>query len=69
MPLIHRCPLAGLVRRALGAAVLSTVVAGAAAADRPFAWPPGIRAAVSLAYDDALDSQLDNAIPMLDICR
>ncbi|HEY0064707.1 MAG TPA: polysaccharide deacetylase family protein [Telluria sp.] len=31
-----------------------------------FAWPGGARAAVSLAYDDALDSQLDNAIPALD---
>lgn len=32
----------------------------------PFAWPDGARAAVSLAYDDALDSQLDHAIPALD---
>lgn len=31
-----------------------------------FTWPGGARAAVSLAYDDALDSQLDNAIPALD---
>lgn len=31
-----------------------------------FAWPGGRKAAVSLAYDDALDSQLDNAIPALD---
>ncbi len=31
-----------------------------------FAWPNGVRAAVSLAYDDALDSQLDNALPVLD---
>ena len=31
-----------------------------------FAWPDGRKAAVSLAYDDALDSQLDNAIPALD---
>jgi len=29
------------------------------------AWPGGARAAVSLAYDDALDSQLDNAVPAL----
>ena len=29
-------------------------------------WPHGARAAVSLAYDDALDSQLDHAIPVLD---
>lgn len=32
----------------------------------PFSWPNGARAAVSLAYDDALDSQLDHAIPALD---
>ncbi len=38
----------------------------ASAADRAFAWPAGARAAVSLAYDDALDSQLDHAIPALD---
>ncbi|MDR7192385.1 polysaccharide deacetylase family protein [Luteimonas terrae] len=31
-----------------------------------FAWPDGRKAAVSLAYDDALDSQLDIAIPALD---
>ena len=36
------------------------------AADAPFAWPHGEKAAVSLAYDDAIDSQLDNAIPALD---
>lgn len=30
-----------------------------------FVWPSGHKAAVSLAYDDALDSQLDNAIPAL----
>jgi peptidoglycan/xylan/chitin deacetylase (PgdA/CDA1 family) len=31
-----------------------------------FAWPDGARAAVSLTYDDALRSQLDNAVPVLD---
>ena len=36
------------------------------AADARFAWPHGEKAAVSLAYDDAIDSQLDNAIPALD---
>jgi peptidoglycan/xylan/chitin deacetylase (PgdA/CDA1 family) len=30
-----------------------------------FAWPPGKKAAVSLTYDDALTSQLDNAVPRL----
>ena len=38
----------------------------AACAGDGFAWPDGRKAAVSLAYDDALDSQLDNAIPALD---
>lgn len=40
--------------------------AGAAAPDPAFQWPHGARAAVSLAYDDALNSQLDNALPALD---
>lgn len=40
--------------------------AGEAAPPKPFAWPEGVRAAVSLAYDDALDSQLDHVIPDLD---
>jgi peptidoglycan/xylan/chitin deacetylase (PgdA/CDA1 family) len=31
-----------------------------------FHWPHGERAAVSLAYDDAIDSQLDHAVPALD---
>lgn len=31
-----------------------------------FDWPGGKQAAVSLAYDDALESQLDHAIPALD---
>lgn len=34
--------------------------------DKPaFSWPNGAKAAVSLAYDDALPSQLDTAIPQL----
>jgi peptidoglycan/xylan/chitin deacetylase (PgdA/CDA1 family) len=37
----------------------------AMAAEKPFMWPNGAKAAVNLAYDDALDSQLDNAIPTL----
>ncbi len=35
------------------------------AADATFKWPNGAKAAVNLAYDDALDSQLDNVIPAL----
>ncbi|RYE78109.1 MAG: polysaccharide deacetylase [Oxalobacteraceae bacterium] len=37
-----------------------------AADGTPFAWPGDRKAAVSLAYDDALDSQLDHAVPALD---
>jgi peptidoglycan/xylan/chitin deacetylase (PgdA/CDA1 family) len=50
------------------AALLMTTANGAAVAQNglPFQWPHGARAAVSLAYDDALDSQLDVAIPALD---
>ncbi len=41
-------------------------VSGAPAAkDKTFHWPHGAKAAVNLAYDDALDSQLDYAIPTL----
>jgi len=50
----------------LAAALLGSLLcASGQAADAPFAWPNGARAAVSLGYDDSLDSQLDNAIPAL----
>lgn len=48
----------------LGVAV--TVPSGFAADKKTFTWPNGAKAAVNLAYDDALNSQLDNAIPALD---
>lgn len=35
------------------------------AAEKSFVWPHNARAAVNLAYDDALPSQLDNALPAL----
>lgn len=35
------------------------------AAEVPYPWPNNALAAVSLSYDDALNSQLDNAIPAL----
>jgi peptidoglycan/xylan/chitin deacetylase (PgdA/CDA1 family) len=51
----------------MAAALLSFQQGSAAAEARDgFRWPNGARAAVSLAYDDALDSQLDQAIPALD---
>ena len=49
-----------LLSLALAAAVLMPQAAQA------FHWPGKAKAAISLAYDDALDSQLDNAIPVLD---
>jgi len=55
-----------LSRRALVGGVLTIAAAPAAAHSSAFAWPQGKRAAVSLTYDDGLDSQLDYAIPQLD---
>jgi len=45
---------------AITAVLPTTVSAGAVE------WPNGARTAVSLSYDDALASQLDNAVPALD---
>lgn len=50
----------GLLAAVLGAAALPADATGA------FAWPDGRRAAVSLAYDDALPSHLDHALPALE---
>jgi peptidoglycan/xylan/chitin deacetylase (PgdA/CDA1 family) len=49
----------GLVSIAIGGPVL--------AGGRRWPWPGGKRAAVSLTYDDGLDSQLDNVLPALDV--
>jgi peptidoglycan/xylan/chitin deacetylase (PgdA/CDA1 family) len=49
---------------AVAASLLAQTVL-AAPAPQAFKWPGGARAAVSLAYDDALDSQLDHALPAL----
>jgi peptidoglycan/xylan/chitin deacetylase (PgdA/CDA1 family) len=48
--------------------LLALALAWPAGASEParYAWPGGARAAVSLAYDDAVPSQLDHAIPALD---
>ncbi|HLT43634.1 MAG TPA: polysaccharide deacetylase family protein [Luteimonas sp.] len=53
-------------RLAAGCAAWLLACTGALAQAPAFPWPDGQRAAVSLAYDDALPSQLDNAIPALD---
>src|SRR5207244_797428 len=52
-------------RRSLLAAAAAAGLAGPAAAQPDRAWPGGARAAVSLTYDDGLNSQLDNAVPEL----
>lgn len=44
----------------------SLLVVGSPALARRRIWPGGARAAVSLTYDDGLDSQLANAVPALD---
>ena len=47
--------------------IVMLVAAGIAAADEGgITWPQGASVAVSLTYDDALESQLDNAVPVLD---
>jgi len=68
---LARLATRGVVRTGLLAAGVVVVMtapipAAAQAATAAFSWPGGARAAVSLAYDDALDSQLDHAIPALD---
>ncbi|GHC10602.1 polysaccharide deacetylase family protein [Thermomonas carbonis] len=46
--------------------LFAAACSSAAMAGDGFAWPEARKAAVNLAYDDALDSQLDTAIPALD---
>lgn len=56
----------GLIAAAVGAGV--TLLAGSASALSPAvksAWPGGRKGAVSLTYDDGLNSQLDHALPEL----
>lgn len=50
---------------ALVTGLLLALTSQAQAADNHFKWPKGAKAAVNLAYDDALESQLNNAIPAL----
>ena len=54
-----------LSRRGLLGAGAALALSGRAAA-QGHDWPGGARAAVSLTYDDGLNSQLDNAVPELD---
>jgi peptidoglycan/xylan/chitin deacetylase (PgdA/CDA1 family) len=57
-----------LSRRVLLGALTGVLVAPDAALARGarFPWPGGDKAAVSLTYDDGLDSQIDRVIPALD---
>ena len=53
-------------RRALVGGLLLSSIGLTGARARETRWPGGARAAVSLTYDDGLDSQLDNVIPALE---
>lgn len=57
-----------LLRRSLAriAATAAALLAIAAPADARTVWPNGAKAAIILTYDDALDSQLDHVVPVLD---
>jgi hypothetical protein len=50
-------------------AILLALALAASAYAQPGAWPGGRQAAIALTYDDALRSQLDNAIPQLNAAR
>jgi peptidoglycan/xylan/chitin deacetylase (PgdA/CDA1 family) len=54
-----------MARKGWMAAALAALALGAQAAE-PFPWPHGARYAVSLTYDDALESGRLNAVPALD---
>ena len=46
--------------------IITSVLVASFSHAEPFSWPQGEKMAVSLSYDDTLNSQLDNAIPTLD---
>lgn len=46
--------------------IAGTLATGAAAQDKPFQWPGGKRAAVSLTFDDARLSQIDTGLALLE---
>ncbi len=58
-----KTPMLQRVLLALACGLLCTTQTALAA--QTFVWPNGAKAAVSLAYDDGLDSQLDNVVPAL----
>lgn len=66
MPIKPREPTAPTRRALIGALPAMSVLIAPAARARAMRWPGGARGAVSLTYDDALNSQLDHAVPQLD---
>lgn len=61
MKIMNKCFLSSLITGSLFIAS----VGYAADSSQAFTWPKGAKAAISLSYDDALNSQLDHAIPAL----
>lgn len=57
--------MVGISRRLMIWLTLGLSVFAPYAHGEPFQWPGGARAAVSLSYDDALPTQLENALPAL----
>jgi peptidoglycan/xylan/chitin deacetylase (PgdA/CDA1 family) len=55
----------GFIGGAILGSLLSTSFSYAEDSKHAFKWPKGTKAAISLSYDDALNSQLDHAIPTL----
>lgn len=64
-----KTPLTSRVLLLLGCASTLITTPAFAAPEKPFVWPHGAKAAVNLSYDDALNSQLDIAIPALNKYR
>jgi peptidoglycan/xylan/chitin deacetylase (PgdA/CDA1 family) len=58
-----------LTRRSISTGLAATAVAGFARAAPVPAWPDGAKAAVSLTYDDGLDSQLENGVGALEAAQ
>ena len=56
----------GWIGGVAGLALLACAAGAHAGDGADFSWPEGRQAAVSLGYDDALATQLDNALPALD---
>lgn len=60
--------LGGCLAAVMGASALFDAAPAGAAEKKPFQWPAGKRAAVSLSFDDARLSQPDVGLPLLEKC-